>query len=278
MEYDNLNGEIILKAASEILKDFVNKKETENKKRELSVASYGSAHFYGNWLGIMNGAVTRITSDIEDLPQNCKSNEAFNRMDESLLDLHDANNGMRGVTVIVDLLAKRHALVDGQLPQGILVSDSRFYTMDEIELNKIINEKLALLKITPSDNLINSIIIPPFLNNSKKPAVQFYENIVLEILTNYQKRNSGSLIIKEVQSNGNLIGISFENACIFPIGTETMPSPVEIDRREFKGAIYYCHLFLKEFGLGQILYKRTCNASGGLFEFQIILNNMVYVK
>ncbi len=278
LEYDNLNDAIILKEACEILRDFVNHKEMENKKRELSVASYGSAHFYGNWLGIMNSAVTRITSDIEDLPQNCKSNESFNRMEESLLDLHDANNGMRGVTVIVDLLAKRHALVDGQLPQGILVSDSRFYTIDEIELNKIINEKLSLLKIAPSDNLINSIIIPPFLNESKKPAVQFYENIVLEILTNYQKRNNGSLAIKEVHSNGSLVGISFENPCLYPSGTETMNRPLEIDRREFKGAIYYCHLFLKEFGLGQILYKRTCNVSGGLFEFQVILNNMEYVK
>ena len=278
LEYDNLNQKIILNEASQILMDFVNQKETENKKRELSVASYGSAHFYGNWLGIMNGAVTRITTDIENLPQNCKSNVAFHDMEESLLDLHDVNNGMGGVTVIVDLLAKRHALEEGQSPQKILESDSRFYTQYEIVLNKIIDDKLSLMKIKPAINLINKILIPQFLADNKRPAVQFYENIILEILTNYQKRNNGSLEIKELCSNGNLVGISFENPCLYPSGTETMNRPLEIDRRQFKGAIYYCHLFLKEFGLGQILYKRTCDSSGGRFEFQIILNNVDYVK
>lgn len=276
LEYDNLNQEIILNEASEILKDFINQKETENKKRELSIASYSSAHFYGNWLGVMNRAVSNISNDIKTLPETCKSSSQYKLLDKSRTKIHDANNGMLGVTKIVDLLAKRNAINDNLSPHQYLASDDRFSTTNPINLHRVIQKIQSLLGINPINNITNKLCILKFLPGDKSPAKEFYENIILEAFLNYDKRKSGQLEITELFEDSLLTGLIFKNPYECSIDETSMSNFLEVSTTEFKGAILYYHLFLKQYELGKILYRRRCVGSNGTFELQLYFNHLTY--
>jgi len=274
LEYDNLNKEIILYEASEILIDFVNQKETENKKRELSIASYSSAHFYGNWLGVMNRAVSNISNDIKMLPETCKISSQYELLLKSRTKIHDANNGMLGVTKIVDLLAKRNAINDNLTPHQFLASDERFSTVNPINLHGIVQKIQTLLGITPINSISSTLSVLKFLPGDKSPAKEFYENIILEAFLNYDKRQSGQLEITELFEVSILTGLIFKNPYKCSINETSMSDFLEVSTTEFKGAILYYHLFLKQYKLGKILYRRTCIGEKGTFELQLHFNHL----
>lgn len=274
--YDNIEARKILEKCQEVLANVLNQKETENKKQELSIAAYGSAHFYGNWLGIIRSALVSLTRNLRVLYPEMKANEIYARVHESLRDLYDANKGMRDVTKIVDLLAKRNILQESHSPLMILEDDDRFSTKDEIIINDVISSILLLKKITDYEPLECDLQVPPFLAKNRRPHRLFYENIFLEILTNYENKNIGTLTVKELTLDNAPIGISFSNPYACSKGEKGTNGCKEVNRRVFKGAILYCHLFLKEYGLGKILYRTECTENVGIFEFQVILNHIEY--
>ncbi len=226
----------------------------------------------------MNRAVTNISTDIRKLPDECKISIQYGLLEKSRKEIHDANNGMLGVTKIVDLLAKRNAINDNLSPHQFLASDGRFSTIDTISLSIIIEKLKSLLGINTQNSISNKLSVSKFLPGNKSPAKQFYENIILEAFLNYDKRKTGDLTISELLEDSKSVGLIFTNPYECSIDELSMPAFIEVSTAEFKGAILYYHLFLKQYEMGKILYKRTCKNKIGSFELYLYLNHLIYEK
>ena len=219
--------------------------KASNADRDLIAASYGLSHFYGNRLKLVakpRQEAIDLISDTFTLTAEMKA-----KIEEAAYEFKKIEELSELITIISKQYTER---IDGAFFE---VCNNDDYLESEVyDISKSIQHVFTGYvkdKKKKLSNKCNSLSIGTYINNNR-PFSKLYDNLILEVVRNFDKTGASDLII----------GIDSGKCCFYFMNQMSKETNITynedwqpISPRKFWGALYYLHLLLKETHTGEIL-------------------------